>query len=194
MPRSRRALIVSVVVVLVLAGAFAAIYKTLRPPQKEKRNQEIAQDLASFEDNEKTTCKDVVDKIGNTSVNEAKEYETKVALLERQWQCFANQNDFDTAISSARQLKELYSSKKDTANADLIDQRIKGLEETKAYNEKIKPTKEARKKQIDEQITQVKSIRGKFSSQNDTAKVQLIDQKVKELEDQKTQIDKEPGN
>ncbi len=91
-------MIVSVVIILALVGTVAAFIAVLKPGQKQQSNQKIVQNLAGFENQKGVTCKDVVDKIGNTSVNEAKDYETKVALLERQSQCFTTPARYSASV------------------------------------------------------------------------------------------------
>lgn len=190
-PKSRRALIVAAAILLFAAGIGATI-ALLTSDSSQNKDKEITQNLQSL-NKEQADCKQIIDKIGSLSADQAKSYESKVELLKKQSECFAESYQFDNAISATNQLKELYNSKGDNDNAARMEKRTKDLESVKAQRAtQPEVPKKTRQQKLDEAIEIGKKIREDYKSKNNTAGIGAIDQRIKQLEDAKSNPDKEP--
>ncbi len=127
----------SIVLVVILAGGAFLIF---RPTPPEKKNQQINQKLQALDNNKNTSCKDIVDQVGNTPVEDANTYEAQTALLEKQAQCYADQLQLDRAIAASEKLKALYDGKQDAGKAKLVQTRIDNYKGLKANMEESAKT------------------------------------------------------
>lgn len=129
-PYSKKKIIFIAVGLVIIFMAGFGLVNYFGPNKKQER--EIAQKLEVLA-KEGAMCEKVVQEIGSYTTKNTDNREDQVVLLEKQMLCFANELQFDKALKSAEELKDIYTQNSDTSNIERIARQIEGIKESQSY-------------------------------------------------------------
>ncbi len=113
-------LVLGVICVVGIGAAVATIF------HKGSNNASVNSKLTAVS-KPNTTCGQVIKDIGGVDTSSVTNVKQKEELLERQQICYADQLDFDKAITAASALKQVYIGQNDSQNTERMTKRINDL-------------------------------------------------------------------
>lgn len=140
-PKRKKALLIATGFIVVLLIAVLSLWIT--GSFEASRDKEVEQKFSELNNKENVTCQDIIESVGNIPQSEVKDPGNKAKLLNRQMSCFSNLGMYDDAIRVGEELKALYESRGNSADAEYTNDSIEDLKQTKIESQEAEKTDEA---------------------------------------------------